>query len=54
MKIERIDEYLAVQFAYFLDRLSSVGEGSGSLLDNSMILYGSAISDADRHRVATA
>ena len=48
-QISRIDKYLAQQFSYFLDRLKSVKEGSGTLLSNSMILYGSAISDANRH-----
>ena len=48
-KIQRVDEYLAVQFAWFLERMKSVKEGNGTLLDNSMILYGSAISDANRH-----
>jgi hypothetical protein len=48
-KISRIDRYLVEQFAHFLDRLNSVSEGGQSLLDNSMILYGSAISDGNRH-----
>ena len=48
-QISRIDKYLATQFAYFLDRLKSVREGDGTLLSNSMVLYGSAISDANRH-----
>lgn len=48
-QIARIDKYLVGHFAYFLDRLKSVKEGEGNLLDNSMILYGSAIADANRH-----
>lgn len=38
------------QFAYLLDRLRSVEEAQGgSLLDNSMLLYGSSLGDGDAH-----
>ena len=47
--ISKIDAFLVNQFSYFLDKLKSVKEGDGTLLDNSMILYGSGISDANRH-----
>lgn len=36
-------------FAYLLKRLSEVREGEGSLLDHSMILYGSSLSDGHEH-----
>ena len=49
-KIARIDRYLMDQFCLFLDRMKNVKEGSGNLLDNSMILYGSAISDGNKHQ----
>lgn len=49
-KLQRIDQYLVEQFAYFLGKLDSVQEGSGTLLDHSMVLYGSGISDGNRHR----
>ncbi len=49
-KITKIDKFLAGEFAYFLGKLKSIKEGSGNLLDNSMILYGSAISDGNRHQ----
>lgn len=48
-KLQQIDQYMVEQFAYFLKRLKSVPEGDGTLLDHSMILYGSALSDPDRH-----
>jgi hypothetical protein len=48
-KIAKIDEYYCRQFAYFLEKLKGVQEGSGSLLDNCMIVYGGGISDPDRH-----
>ncbi len=47
--LQKIDEYSVKQFGYFLDRMKSVKEGDGNLLDHSMLLYGSAISDANRH-----
>lgn len=49
-KLQRIDQYLVEQFAYFLEKLDSVQEGPGTLLDHSMVLYGSGISDGNRHR----
>jgi hypothetical protein len=48
-RISRIDKYLVERFAYFLKKLKSTKEGESNLLDNSMILYGSAISDGNRH-----
>jgi hypothetical protein len=48
-KIARIDHFHMQQFAYFLERLKSVPEGDGTLLDNCMIVYGSGISDGNRH-----
>lgn len=47
--IQKIDEYLTSQFGYFLKRLKSTPEGDSNLLDNSMICYGSAIGDGNRH-----
>ncbi|WP_339733680.1 DUF1552 domain-containing protein [uncultured Gimesia sp.] len=47
--IQKIDEYLTSQFAYFLNRLRSTPEGNSNLLDNSMICYGSALGDGNRH-----
>jgi hypothetical protein len=38
------DRYLAEQFAYFLERMSSIREGETRLLDNTMALYGSGTS----------
>ncbi|MEW6126244.1 MAG: DUF1552 domain-containing protein [Acidobacteriota bacterium] len=36
-------------FAYFLQRLKSTKEGEGTLLDHSMIVYVSGLSDGNRH-----
>ena len=37
------------QLAYLLEKLDATPEGDGSLLDHSMILYGSGNSDGNRH-----
>lgn len=49
-KLQKIDHYLVEQYAYFLNKLDSTHDAGGSLLDQSMILYGSGISDGNRHR----
>ncbi|RMF42299.1 MAG: DUF1552 domain-containing protein [Planctomycetota bacterium] len=46
---ERICTWHVEQFAYFLERLKSLDEGQGTLLDNCMIQYGSSIKDGNRH-----
>jgi hypothetical protein len=48
-KITQINTFHARQFAYFLDKLKAIREGDGTLLDNSMIVYGSGISDGNAH-----
>jgi hypothetical protein len=48
-KIAKINQFHMSQFAYFLEKLKSIPEGDGTVLDNSMILYGSGISDGNRH-----
>jgi hypothetical protein len=48
-KIAAINQFHVRQFAYFLEKLKSVKEGGGSLLDHCMIVYGSGISDGNAH-----
>jgi len=48
-KIAKINRFHASQFAYFLEKMKSVKEGEGNLLDNSMIVYGSGIADGNKH-----
>ena len=48
-KLKIINRFHIEQFAYLLGKLKSIPEGAGSLLDNAMIVYGSGISDGDRH-----
>jgi hypothetical protein len=47
--IAKINHFHVTQFAYFLDKLKSIKEGDGTLLDHSMIVYGSGISDGNQH-----
>jgi hypothetical protein len=49
-KLSEIDLWYAQQFATFLQKLQATKDVDGqSLLHNSMILYGSGNSDANRH-----
>ena len=48
-KITKINIFHMNQFAYMLEKMRSIREGEGALLDHSMIVYGSGISDGDRH-----
>jgi hypothetical protein len=46
---EIITRWHVQQFAYLLHKLRSMKEGDSHVLDNSMIFFGSALSDGDRH-----
>ena len=48
-KVARINTHHVDLFAHFVARLESTPDGDGTLLDHSMVVYGSAISDGDRH-----
>jgi hypothetical protein len=48
-KIKEIDLFYMKQLAYLLERMNKVKEERGTLLDNSMVVYGGAICDGDRH-----
>jgi hypothetical protein len=48
-KTMKIDQLHVQMLAYLLDRLKSTPDGDGSLLDHSMILFGSSISDGNAH-----
>jgi len=45
----RIQTYNVTQFKYFLDRMKNTPDGDGSLLDHSLILYGSNMSNSNAH-----
>ncbi len=48
-KIRRINRYHIEQLAYLLGKLKAAQEGDKSLLDQSLIVYGSGNSDGNRH-----
>jgi Protein of unknown function (DUF1552) len=48
-KTIKINTHHVTQLAYLIDRMKSTPDGDGTLLDHSMILYGSSISDGNRH-----
>lgn len=48
-KIRAINRFHTEHFATFLKQLAEAREPGGSVLDNSLIIYGSCIGDGDRH-----
>jgi hypothetical protein len=48
-KIRDINTFHVRQLAYLLERLQSIPEGDGTLLDHAMIAYGSGNSDGNAH-----
>jgi len=48
-KLAKIQTWHTKMFAGFLQRLQQVKDGDGSLLDHSIILYGSNMSNSDKH-----
>jgi hypothetical protein len=46
---QRINYWHVEQFAKMLDKMKAIPEGEGTLLDNSMIMFGSSFSDGNRH-----
>jgi hypothetical protein len=44
-----IQTYHSKVFARFIDRVAKTADGDGTLLDHSMIMYGSNMSDSNRH-----
>ena len=47
--VEKIDRFHVEQLAHFLGKLAATEDGDGTLLDHSLILYGSGISDGNAH-----
>jgi len=48
-KVTQINTHHVEQFAYFLAKLKSTPDGDGTLLDHTTVLYGSGLSDGNRH-----
>lgn len=51
-KLTQIDRFHVAQFAYVVEKLKSLREGDGSLLENTVLVMGSGISDGDSHNYA--
>lgn len=48
-RLSRSDAFIAQQFAYFLDQLQSITDGDETLLDRTMVLFGSGMSYGHSH-----
>jgi hypothetical protein len=48
-KFALINRYHTSLLAYFIEKLSATKDGDGSLLDHSVILYGSSMSNGNQH-----
>jgi Protein of unknown function (DUF1552) len=48
-KLTKIDELHVSMFAYLLDKLKSTPDGDGTLLDHSLVAFGSSLSESNIH-----
>lgn len=48
-KVKKINALHTELFGYFLGKLKSIPDGDGTLLDHSMIVYGSGLADGNAH-----
>ena len=48
-RLQKIDQHHIEMLAYLLGKMRDAKEADGSLLDHSMVLYGSSLSDSNRH-----
>jgi hypothetical protein len=48
-RLHKINEYHLRQFAHLVEKLSTIQEGDGTMLDHSLFLYGTGISDSNTH-----
>ena len=45
----KVSVWYASQVAYLLKRMKEIDDGAGSMLDNSLVLYGSGMKDGNGH-----
>jgi hypothetical protein len=45
----RLNRYHVATLAYFVEKLKSIKEGEGTLLDNALVLYGSNMGNSNQH-----
>jgi Protein of unknown function (DUF1552) len=48
-RVTKINTHHVTQFAEFVRKAKAIKEGNGTLLDNSMVVYGSSLSDGNNH-----
>ncbi len=48
-RLHKINQHHFAQFAYLVDKLANIAEGDGSMLDSTLFLYGTGISDSNTH-----
>src|SRR5687768_11490316 len=48
-RFTQLNTYHVTKLAYFLERLKATVDGDGTLLDHSLVLYGSSLSDGNQH-----
>lgn len=48
-KVAKVNQFHVSLFAEFLEKLAAVPEGDGTLLDHSLLMYGSGMGDGDAH-----
>jgi hypothetical protein len=48
-RFAQLNTYHMTKFAYFVERLKGIPDGDGTLLDHSLVLYGSSLSDGNQH-----
>jgi hypothetical protein len=48
-KCVQVETYHSKQFAYFLEKMKSTPDGDGSLLDHSVVMFASSVSDGNNH-----
>ena len=49
LQFEKINRYHVSLIPYFLDKLKNTPDGEGSLLDHSLVIYGSPMGDSNMH-----
>jgi hypothetical protein len=48
-RLSKVNEYHCQQFAHLVKKLAMTPDGDGTLLDSSLFLYGTGISDSNTH-----
>jgi hypothetical protein len=48
-QLHKVNQFHLSQFARLVDKLANTPEGDGTMLDNSLFLYGTGISDSNTH-----